>query len=322
MRNLKILIVSLLASLSLTASAQFATPNPVTVTLDIHECYVGESLATTDKTMYYYVSYLEKELFDEYGYDDDATLADADKTWLEETSAGYGVSLEEGIEGLCYQGDFEEFQDGLLPDHDYVIWCHGVAQDGSCNTAITRIPFRTKPAQTTTARLHLDAQSTAEGVKVTCTPDDNDRFYTLGSIVKANMVDELTGNELSLRDYMQKGISQSLYDYLVGEGMDYWFEQSASKGPLSITFSGLQSGEEYYIVAAYLDDEAAICSEIATVEIDANGNLTSVKGIHNNADTEKSLYNINGTRVSGSLDDAPSGVYVVRNGAHTRKVLK
>lgn len=70
----------MLAALSLAASAQTTNPNPVTLTLDIHEYYVHETMTTTDKTAYYYVSYLEKEIFKEKGYNDDETLASEDKS--------------------------------------------------------------------------------------------------------------------------------------------------------------------------------------------------------------------------------------------------
>ena len=65
MKKLRYFALSMFAALSLAASAQTTTPNPVTLTLDIHECYVHETMTTTDETAYYYVSYLEKEIFEE-----------------------------------------------------------------------------------------------------------------------------------------------------------------------------------------------------------------------------------------------------------------
>lgn len=128
MKKLRYFALSMLAALSLAASAQTTTPNPVTLTLDIHECYVHETMTTTDKTAYYYVSYLEKEIFEQNGYDDDEIVASADKKWFEEMAQGYKTEVKEIVESFCFKGDAAEYQAGLLPDREYVIWYHGVTR--------------------------------------------------------------------------------------------------------------------------------------------------------------------------------------------------
>lgn len=148
----------MLAALSLAASAQTTNPNPVTLTLDIHECYVHETMTTTDKTAYYYVSYLEKELFEQNGYDDDEIVASADKKWFEEMAQGYKTEVKEIVESFCFKGDAAEYQAGLLPDREYVIWYHGVDEEGNTTTEIKRLPFRTKPVQAISNRIGLKAQ--------------------------------------------------------------------------------------------------------------------------------------------------------------------
>lgn len=323
MKKLRYFALSLLAALSLAASAQTTKPNPVTLTLDIHECYVHETMTTTDKTAYYYVGYLEKEIFDNLGYNDDETLANEDKRWFEEMAKGWGADLQEIVQSFCFKGDAAEYQATLLPDHEYVIWYHGVDENGNNTTEIKRLPFRTKPAQHISNRIKLEAEKTENGVKVTCTPDDLNLYYTFGHIVKSKMVDEFTGNDMNMLDYMQTGISTQLYDYLVNEELNDWFETYANQGSATVEYQDLEKGEEYYVVAAYLDNEAAICSEIATVEIDAEGNLTGINSVKNSTPiVADGVYTLDGTRVGTTLGDVQRGAYIVKFNGRTHKVIK
>lgn len=309
----------MLAALSLAASAQTTNPNPVTLTLDIHE-----TMTTTDKTAYYYVSYLEKEIFEQNGYDDDEIVASADKKWFEEMAQGYKTEVKEIVESFCFKGDAAEYQAGLLPDREYVIWYHGVDEEGNTTTEIKRLPFRTKPVQTINNRIGLKAQKTEDGgIFVTCEPDDKNLYYTFGSIAKSNMFDEFTHDELTVRDYMQTGISTQLYDYLANGELNEWFETYANQGDFSLKFDKLVAGEEYYIVAAYVDSEGGICSEIATIEIDGKGNPTGINSVKNSTPlVADGVYTLDGTRVGTTLGDVQRGAYIVKFNGRTHKVIK
>lgn len=325
MKKLRYFALSMLAALSLAASAQTTTPNPVTLTLDIHECYVHETMTTTDETAYYYVSYLEKEIFEEKGYNDDETLASEDKKWFEEMAKGYQMDVKDVVQSFGFKGDAAEYQAGLLPDREYVIWYHGVDEKGNTTTEIKRLPFRTKPVQTISNRIKLKAQKTNDGgIFVTCEPDDKNLYYTFGSIAKSNMFDEFTHEELTIRDYMQTGISTQIYDYLASEEFGEWFKKNANQGDFSLKFDELVAGEEYYIVAAYVDNEAGICSEIATVEIDGEGNpTTSINSVKNNTTlVADGVYTLDGTRVGTTLSDVQRGAYIVKFNGRTHKVVK
>ena len=324
MKKLRYFALSMLAALSLAASAQTTNPNPVTLTLDIHECYVHETMTTTDKTAYYYVSYLEKEIFEQNGYDDDEIVASADKKWFEEMAQGYKTEVKKIVESFCFKGDAAEYQAGLLPDREYVIWYHGVDEEGNTTTEIKRLPFRTKPVQHISNRIKLEAQKTEDGgIFVTCEPDDKNLYYTFGSIAKSNMFDEFTHDELTVRDYMQTGISTQLYDYLANGELNEWFETYANQGDFSLKFDKLVAGEEYYIVAAYVDSEAAICSEIATIEIDGKGNPTGINSVKNSTPlVADGVYTLDGTRVGTTLGDVQRGAYIVKFNGRTHKVIK
>lgn len=257
------------------------------------------------------------------GYNDDETLASEDKKWFEEMAQGYKTDVQEIVQSFCFKGDAAEYQAELLPDHEYVIWYHGVDENGNNTTAIKRLPFRTKPAQHISNRIKLEAEKTANGVKVTCTPDDPNLYYTLGHIVKSKMVDEFTGEDMNMLDYMQTGISAQLYDFLANDELNEWFNANANQGSAAVEYQDLEKGEEYYVVAAYLDSEAAICSEIATVEIDAEGNLTGINSVKNNTPlVADGVYTLDGTRVGTTLGDVQRGAYIVKFNGRTHKVIK
>ena len=122
----------------------------------------------------------------------------------------------------------------------------------------------------------LTAEKTAEGIKVTASPDDKTKNYTLGFFPTSMMRDEMTGMPQGTRDYMQTGISSSLYDYLSNNEMPRFFENNAFKGDANITYTNPSRNTEYYIVAAYLDDEAAICSDISQITVNRDGSLSDV----------------------------------------------
>ena len=58
--------------------------------------------------------------------------------------------------------------------------------------------------------------------------------------------------------------------------MPLFFEKNAFKGDTKITYTNPKDGTEYYIVAAYLDDDAAICSDISQITVNKDGSLSDV----------------------------------------------
>lgn len=233
------------------------------------------------------------------------------------------MDVKDVVQLFGFHGDAAEYQAGLLPDREYVIWYHGVDEEGNTTTEIKRLPFRTKPAQHISNRIKLEAEKTNNGVKVTCTPDDPNLYYTFGHIVKSKMVDEFTGEDMNMLDYMQTGISAQLYDFLANDELNEWFVANANQGSAAVEYQDLEKGEEYYVVAAYLDSEAAICSEIATVEIDAKGNLTGINSVKNNKPlVADGVYTLDGTRVGTTLGDVQRGAYIVKFNGRTHKVIK
>ena len=252
-----------------------AVRTPLNLDLEIHSTYVKMIMTCSDPNMHYYVSYLEKEVFDAEYPTDEALVAD-DKQWMEDMAKSYGMSVSEMISSFTYTGNFDEYQANLLPGHEYVVWMHGMDEQANSTTPVTKIAFRAKDVERIANTVTLTAEKTAEGIKVTASPDDKTKNYTLGFFPTSMMRDEMTGMPQGTRDYMQTGISSSLYDYLANNEMPLFFENNAFKGDANITYTNPSRNTEYYIVAAYLDDEAAICSDISQITVNRDGSLSDV----------------------------------------------
>ena len=252
-----------------------AVRTPLNLELDIHSTYVKMIMTCSDPNMHYYVSYLEKEVFDAEYPTDEALVAD-DKTWMEEMAKSYGMSLSEMVNSFTYTGNYDDYQANLLPGREYVVWIHGMDEQANSSTPVTKIAFRTKNVDRIANVVTLTAEKTAEGINVTATPDDKTKNYTLGFFPTSKMRDEMTGEPQGTRDYMQTGISSALYDYLVNNEMPLFFENNAFRGDAKITYTNPKDGTEYYIVAAYLDDDAAICSDISQITVNKDGSLSDV----------------------------------------------
>lgn len=265
--------VSLVGVDSLTFEKAVRTP--LNLDLEIHSTYIKQIMTCSDPNMRYYVSYLEKEVFDAEYPTDEALVAD-DKQWMEDMAKSYGMSVSEMVSQFTYTGNFDEYQANLLPGHEYVVWMHGMDEQANSTTPVTKIAFRAKDVDRIANVVTLTAEKTAEGIKVTATPDDKTKNYTLGFFPTSMMRDEMTGMPQGTRDYMQTGISSSLYDYLANNEMPLFFENNAFKGDANITYTNPKDGTEYYIVAAYLDDEAAICSDISQITVNRDGSLSDV----------------------------------------------
>lgn len=233
----------------------------------IAETYVKQKFTPVDKSSYFYMSYLDRDEFDLYE-SDEALVAD-DKLWFEEMAKGYNTPVSDIVASFCGQGDFEEWQAGLLPGHQYVIWCHGVDENGNNTTPVTKYYFTTKSVTPIANRVQMTCTKTDNGVQVTYTPDDDTLPYTAGYVPAANVT---MGS--SVKDYMQQSLSEMLYDYLATDEFDNFFEQHANKGALNLTYTGFGKNTVYYLVAGYLDADGAINSALTIATVNADGTVS------------------------------------------------
>lgn len=240
---------------SITFAPLDSLQGDVKLTFDeVSKCYVRPHFTPKDSKQYYYANYMTEEEFSAYTSLND--VAKDDSTWLAEMAAGYGMDVEELLPYFCYQGEFEEVQAELLPGHNYVYWVHAVNDKGGLEGKVSMRRFTTTDYKIQPGTVTLNVEQTANGLTVTSTPDDNNRYYTTG-IISENALEE----GASLRDFVQQSISNQLYDYLTGDGLDYYLQTTGSKGAQTTSYEGLDA-VGYYVIAAYLDDDATISSEL------------------------------------------------------------
>lgn len=226
---------------------------------EISKCYVRPHYTPTNDAQYYYANYMTEEEYAECASLED--VARGDSTWLAEMADGYGMSMKDMLESFCYQGEVEEVQAELLPGHKYVFWVHAVNDKGGLVGNVSMCHVTTKDYQIDPGKVALDVQRTANGFTVTSTPDDPARYYTTG-IVPEDALEE----GMSLTDFVQQNISSTLYDYLTGDGLDYYLETAASKGTQTTSYEGVNP-TGYYVIAAYLDADVTISSELTSVYV-------------------------------------------------------
>lgn len=150
--------VSLVGVDSLTFEKAVRTP--LNLDLEIHSTYIKQIMTCSDPNMRYYVSYLEKEVFDAEYPTDEALVAD-DKQWMEDMAKSYGMSVSEMVSQFTYTGNFDEYQANLLPGHEYVVWMHGMDEQANSTTPVTKIAFRAKDVERIANTVTLTAEKTA-----------------------------------------------------------------------------------------------------------------------------------------------------------------
>ena len=182
-----------------------AVRTPLNLDLEIHSTYIKEIMTCSDPNMSYYVSYLEKELFDEYYPTDDKLIAE-DKQWIEEMAKSYDSSVADMVKSWTYQGNNDEYQANLLPGHEYVVWMHGMDENANSTTPVTKIVFRAKDVDRIANIVTLTAEKTADGIYVEAKPDDKTKNYTLGFFPTSKMRDEMTCMPQGTLDYIDHGV--------------------------------------------------------------------------------------------------------------------
>lgn len=218
-----------------------------------------------DETATYNVMYLEKSEFDKYKSDDDV-VAD-DLKYYQELADGYGMTLADVLASFLYSGQWSDYlADGLLPGTDYVVWAYGMDGNGKRTTPFYKQVVSTLHVSSPTdKKVAVKLEKQGASLVATFTPDNPDMPYTAGYI----NADDLALGE-TVEQNMQKNISRALYDYLAnGAPISDYLADSAQKGTQTVTYNGLSAAGQTYIVAAFLNQNAAICSPVAKADATA-----------------------------------------------------
>lgn len=226
--------------------------------------YAAWSIKAEDPDMTYNVMYLERKEFDEKYPTDDLVVQD-DLTYYKELAEGYGMSLPELLESFLFSGDITDYHIGLLPGEEYVMWYYGLSLEGKQTTPLQKIYFTTTKPEAVTSKIAIK-HTIADGViSVDYTPEDNNLYYTNG-VILPEVAATLNDNPEAIKDVVQKGISNALADYLYnGEPISNYLEKNP-KGASTKQFR-VNKGDTVYLVAAFLDENCAICSEVTFVKV-------------------------------------------------------
>lgn len=252
---------------------------------NISELYTGFVITPDDPTLSYNMFCEPKAVIDEYA-NDDAIAAD-DKIFFEELAAGYEMTLSELLSYFLITDVFEDFNTGLLPDTEYVMYVYGMNTDGEKTTPMLKVYFKTKAPEFINNKIAIDYTFENGTIDANYIPDDENRYYTCG-LFPATDVPDFS----KINTQLQQSISNVIIDYILGDSpLSEYLERSATKGKYNMQFAGADPDMVYYLVAAYLDDECGICSEV-TVEAVGGGDAPAKKFTHNRTiRTKKALKN-------------------------------
>lgn len=224
--------------------------------VNISELYAEFRLTPDDPTMTYNMMCEPKSEIDKYP-NDDAIFAD-DKLFYQELAEGYGMTLSELLGYFLITDEFWDFHTGLLPNTDYVMYMYGMSTEGEKTTPMMKVYFKTKDVQHINNKIAIDAEMKDNCIEVTYTPDDDNLHYTAGLF---NAMDVPDFSQIGTQ--LQQSISNIITDYVLGETpLSEYLEGYTSKGKSTGRFEGADPDGIYYIVAAYLDDECGVCSEV------------------------------------------------------------
>ena len=233
---------------------------------EVHPLYVEFTVSPLlDREGTYNMMIVDKANFDLYE-SDEAVVAD-DMKFFQELADGYGATLSEIIEQFVIKGDFNDFHVGLLPDTEYVMWAYGLNTDGTQTTPLQKVVFRTAKATHIENKIAIDVKRSANSIEATYTPDDNNLHYTAGLM---SAKDAMAPAFIPIK--MQQALSNQIADYVLGdEPLINYLQERTEHGVGKGIFNGIDPNGKYYIVAAYLDNECCLCSDLTILASTPDG---------------------------------------------------
>ena len=231
---------------------------PFTINLEtISELYTTLQIIPDDMEMTYNLMCEPKDEIDKYA-DDEAIYQD-DKLYYQELADGYGMQLSELLGAFLLQGEWNDFNTSLLPNTEYVVYTYGMSIEGDRTTPMLKVYFTTKAPEMINNKVDITYSFEGNTIEATYTPDDDNRYFTAGLFAAADVPDV---TQISTK--LQQSISNIITDFVLNEEpISEYLERYASKGEQKMTFNGSNPNQVYYLVAAYLDDECGICSEVS-----------------------------------------------------------
>ena len=243
---------------------------PFTAKLEtISELYTTLQVIPDDSTMTYNLMCEPKAAMDLYP-NDEAIYQD-DRLYYQELADGFGMTLPELLSSFLLDGEWNDYNTALLPGTEYLLYIYGMNMDGEKTTPMLKVYFTTKSPEMISNKIDIKYSFQNNVIDATYVPDDNNRYFTCGLFAAADVPDvSAIGTKL------QQSISNIVVDFVLNEEpLSDYLARYASKGEQKMSFTGSDPNQVYYLVAAYLDDECGVCSEVS-VEAVTGGDVKTM----------------------------------------------
>lgn len=230
-----------------------------------------------DKQMQYISLVAEKEYID--SYDDDEYFS-LDIAYFESQAFSNGVSFEEYLAALLQTGDSDELKVAyLVPETDYAVYAYGISSGLELLTPIAKSYVKTLPVEVVDITFALSFDIKGPNVNMTVTPSDNTQGYYFDGYLKSS----IDNSGYTLEENFQNLIWTNIkIGEIFGQSISEVLEQLLSYGEDSFYYEELEQLTEYIGVAAAINQEGLICSEIAqetftTGEVESSDNIITLE---------------------------------------------
>ncbi len=254
-------------SADLTVATADARADAFTVTVDpqritFYDAYV--SIVPADNSMYYYVSYVDKDVLDYMG---------SDQAYVDEVIASIralaelsGKTFGDMFIALRQSGEGTYWLRNLGADKEYYAYAFGFDIDGNITASMVKSYFRTAPdpgVPDSDMTFAIDITGkTGTAATIAVQPSVNDEWYFFAA-VHVNRV-PATDDAGVLAYYVEL-----FNDYLEDESFDEFARDNLSKGPDSYTYHALEPGNDYRVYAfgvAHHGDRIVATTKLKSVD--------------------------------------------------------
>lgn len=239
---------------------QAAEQAGVNLKLDaVKPLYAQFTTSPADVTSYN-VMFMDTEDYDA-AYQSDADVVADDLAYIQQMADAYGYELSALLQQVLFTEDVTEYVTGITPGSSVTLWGYGMDYTGAQTSPFEKVTFTTPTVEKTAGSIAITAATSGTPPTVTFTPDDASRYYMIGYV-------ESTKTDAEIEDMMNAYVSENLIDYLEdGGGISAYLSENAGKGTFSQDITNLSNAETYDAVAAYLNEDGAVCSAVTRVSL-------------------------------------------------------
>uniref|UniRef100_UPI004056BAEB hypothetical protein n=1 Tax=Alistipes sp. TaxID=1872444 RepID=UPI004056BAEB len=210
-----------------------------------------EFTITPDNEQMTYITMIDtKERFDTF--DSEEAYIHDDMLWLEEAAEQQGMNLEAYLVTHLNKGALTDYQEGLLPSTQYVIYAYGLTADAQITSSLYSTSFTT--ASTQLVDLNFEIKISEIGyteATITFTPD-NERSYYFWNVISEEDYLYYGGDEEVYKEYV---IELRNYYLSMGRTTEEMIANLGCAGQQEITVDDLKPGKKYIAFAIGINDE-------------------------------------------------------------------